>query len=163
PRNAMQTIESLDSTSLDIAPMIDHYASVELGDRYRRGHRNASTPRLYPTHRHQIFAPTRPPNRSDAALRATVRRYTPESERLPLGCDLGSNLAQFRLSLLHLILERGELGGALRDLRAQQQELLLQILALLLRCRSRASEASMICGDVGDGLLHLAALIRQLL
>ena len=40
-------VESLNSLSIDIARAIDHEASVELWDRYKRGERNVFTRRLY--------------------------------------------------------------------------------------------------------------------
>src|SRR5262249_36181830 len=46
-RQARQSIESLDSLSVDIARMIDHEAAVELWDRYKRGERNLFNKRLY--------------------------------------------------------------------------------------------------------------------
>src|SRR5262249_26255950 len=42
-RPARQSIESLDSLSVDIARMIDHEAAIELWDRYKRGERNVFT------------------------------------------------------------------------------------------------------------------------
>ncbi|MBV9634176.1 MAG: apolipoprotein acyltransferase, partial [Methylobacteriaceae bacterium] len=81
-RSATQTIESLDSISLDIARMIDHDASVELWDRYRRGERNVFTRRLYTAHGQQSFDEIRRRYRADDEFRATVDRYTQEFERL---------------------------------------------------------------------------------
>ena len=46
-RSPAQVVESLNSLSIDIARAIDHEASVELWDRYKRGERNVFTKRLY--------------------------------------------------------------------------------------------------------------------
>jgi hypothetical protein len=81
-RSAAQTIESLDSISLDIARMVDHDAAVELWDRYRRGERNAFARRLYTAQGQQTFEEIRQRYRADPDFRATVNRYTQEFERL---------------------------------------------------------------------------------
>jgi hypothetical protein len=81
-RSPSHTIESLDSISLDISRMIDHDASVELWDRYRRGERNVFTRRLYTTQGQQSFEEIRRRYRSDEEFRTTVDRYTQEFERL---------------------------------------------------------------------------------
>jgi hypothetical protein len=77
-----QTIESLDSLSLDIARMIDHDAAVELWDRHRRGERNIFTRRLYTPQGQKTFDEIRNRYRKSNDFRETVDRYIDEFERL---------------------------------------------------------------------------------
>jgi hypothetical protein len=79
---AAQTIERLDSLSVDIARMIDHNAAIDLWDRYKRGERNVFTRRLYTLQGQQTFDEIRRRYRSDGDFRDTVDRYIEEFERL---------------------------------------------------------------------------------
>jgi hypothetical protein len=77
-----QTIESLDSLSLDIARMIDHDAAVDLWDRHRRGERGIFTRRLYTAQGQKTFDEIRRRYRKNGEFRETVDRYIDEFERL---------------------------------------------------------------------------------
>jgi hypothetical protein len=81
-RSPLQTIESLDSLSVDIAHMIDHDAAVDLWARYKRGERNAFTRRLYTAPGQKAFEEIRKRYRKSAEFRDTVDRYVDEFERL---------------------------------------------------------------------------------
>jgi hypothetical protein len=81
-RARANSLESLDSISVDIARMIDHDAAVELWDRYKRGERNVFTRRLYTIQGQQTFDEIRRRYRGDAEFRQTVDRYVAEFERL---------------------------------------------------------------------------------
>jgi hypothetical protein len=80
--SAGQTIESLDSLSLDIARMIDHDAAVELWERHQRGERNIFTRRLYTPQGQKTFDEIRKRYRKSNDFRETVDRYIEEFERL---------------------------------------------------------------------------------
>ena len=71
-RSPAQVVESLNSLSIDIARAIDHEASVELWDRYKRGERNVFTRRLYTIQGQQTFDEIR-------------RKYQAETEFRRLG------------------------------------------------------------------------------
>jgi hypothetical protein len=77
-----ETIESLDSLSLDIARMIDHDAAVDLWDRHRRGERGIFTRRLYTAQGQKTFDEIRRRYRKNGEFRETVDRYIDEFERL---------------------------------------------------------------------------------
>src|SRR5690606_15598865 len=74
-RSPLQVVESLNSLSVDIARAIDHDASIELWDRYRRGERDVFTRRLYTLKGQQTFDDIRRKYQSDAEFRAAVNRY----------------------------------------------------------------------------------------
>ncbi|HEX5778576.1 MAG TPA: hypothetical protein VFY21_07015 [Xanthobacteraceae bacterium] len=76
------TVESLDSLSLDIARMIDHEAAVDLWDRHKRGERNIFTRRLYTPQGQKTFDEIRRRYRKSNEFRETVDRYIDEFERL---------------------------------------------------------------------------------
>jgi hypothetical protein len=76
------TVESLDSLSLDIARMIDHDAAVDLWDRHKRGERNVFTRRLYTAAGQKTFDEIRRRYRKNNEFRETVDRYIDEFERL---------------------------------------------------------------------------------
>ena len=82
PRSPGQVVESLNSLSVDIARAIDHDASVELWDRYRRGERDVFTRRLYTLKGQQTFDDIRRKYQSDAEFRAAVDRYCEDFEKL---------------------------------------------------------------------------------
>jgi hypothetical protein len=79
PRNS---IDSLDSLSVDIARMIDHNAAIELWDRYNRGERNAFSKRLYTMQGQKAFDEISKRYRADREFKQTVDRYIGEFERL---------------------------------------------------------------------------------
>jgi hypothetical protein len=81
-RTRTNSLESLDSISVDIARMIDHEAAVELWDRYRRGESNVFTRRLYTLQGQQTFDEISRKYRRDGEFRQTVDRYVEEFERL---------------------------------------------------------------------------------
>jgi hypothetical protein len=81
-RAPRDSIESLDSLSVDIARMIDHEAAAELWDRYKRGERNVFTRRLYTLQGQKAFDEIRRKYRADGEFRQTVDRYVQEFERL---------------------------------------------------------------------------------
>jgi hypothetical protein len=81
-RAARNTIESLDSLSVDIARMIDHNAATELWDRYNRGERNVFTKRLYTMQGQKAFDEISKRYRNDREFKQTVDRYIGEFERL---------------------------------------------------------------------------------
>jgi hypothetical protein len=81
-RSRVNSLESLDSISVDIARMIDHDAAMELWDRYKRGERNVFTRRLYTLQGQQTFEEIRRKYRRDAEFKQTVDRYVEEFERL---------------------------------------------------------------------------------
>ncbi len=81
-RSRINSLESLDSISVDIARMIDHDAAVELWDRYKRGESNVFTRRLYTIQGQQTFDEIRRKYRGDTEFKQTVDRYVEEFERL---------------------------------------------------------------------------------
>ncbi len=81
-RSRRNSLESLDSISLDIARMIDHAAAVELWDRYKRGERNVFTRRLYTLQGQQTFEDIRSKYAVETEFRQVVDRYIGEFERL---------------------------------------------------------------------------------
>jgi hypothetical protein len=82
PRTPLHVVESLNSLSVDIARAIDHEASVELWDRYRRGERNVFTRRLYTLKGQQTFDDIRRKYQSDGEFRGAVDRYCDDFEKL---------------------------------------------------------------------------------
>jgi hypothetical protein len=81
-RTRANSLESLDSISVDIARMIDHDAAVELWDRYRQGEQSVFTRRLYTLQGQQTFDEIRRKYRRDPEFKQTVDRYVEEFERL---------------------------------------------------------------------------------
>jgi hypothetical protein len=81
-RSRVNSLESLDSISVDIARMIDHDAAVELWDRYKRGESKVFTRRLYTLQGQQTFDEIRRKYSRDAEFKQTVDRYVEEFERL---------------------------------------------------------------------------------
>jgi hypothetical protein len=73
---------SLDAISTDIARMVDHQASVEFWQRYRRGESDLFDGRLYTAQGRQTFEQIQRRYRADADFRRTVDRYVGEFERL---------------------------------------------------------------------------------
>ncbi|QZN99482.1 hypothetical protein [Chenggangzhangella methanolivorans] len=87
-----QTLEALDSLSVDIARMIDHQAVAELWDRYRRGERGVFTRRLYTLQGQQTYEDIKRKYAAEPEFRTTVDRYVAEFEKLleevaPKGSD----------------------------------------------------------------------------
>ncbi|MGO4834352.1 kinesin, partial [Rhizobiaceae sp. 2RAB30] len=81
-RSPLHVVESLNSLSVDIARAIDHEASIELWDRYRRGERDVFTRRLYTLKGQQTFDDIRRKYQSEAEFRAAVDRYCDDFEKL---------------------------------------------------------------------------------
>jgi hypothetical protein len=81
-RSPLHVVESLNSLSVDIARAIDHEASVDLWDRYRRGERNVFTRRLYTIKGQQTFDDIRRKYQTDGDFRNAVDRYIDDFERL---------------------------------------------------------------------------------
>ena len=81
-RSALQVVESLNSLSVDIARAIDHEASIELWNRYRRGERNVFTRRLYTLNGQQTFDEIRRKYQSDSEFRSAVNQYCEDFEKL---------------------------------------------------------------------------------
>ena len=81
-RSPAQVVESLNSLSIDIARAIDHEASVELWDRYKRGERNVFTRRLYTLQGQKTFDELRRKYERDGDFRKAVDNYIGDFERL---------------------------------------------------------------------------------
>jgi hypothetical protein len=81
-RSPAHVVESLNSLSVDIARAIDHEASIELWDRYRRGERDVFTRRLYTLKGQQTFDEIRRKYQSDSEFRSAVDRYCDDFEKL---------------------------------------------------------------------------------
>ncbi len=81
-RSTAQVVESLNSLSIDIARAIDHEASVELWDRYKRGERNVFTRRLYTLQGQKTFDELRRKYERDTDFRRAVDNYIGDFERL---------------------------------------------------------------------------------
>jgi hypothetical protein len=81
-RSPAQVVESLNSLSIDIARAIDHEASVELWDRYKRGERNVFTRRLYTLQGQKTFDELRRKYERDGDFRTAVDNYIGDFERL---------------------------------------------------------------------------------
>jgi hypothetical protein len=81
-RSPAQVVESLNSLSIDIARAIDHEASVELWDRYKRGERNVFTRRLYTLQGQKTFDELRRKYEHDSDFRKAVDNYIGDFERL---------------------------------------------------------------------------------
>jgi hypothetical protein len=81
-RSPAQVVESLNSLSIDIARAIDHEASVELWDRYKRGERNVFTRRLYTLQGQKTFDELRRKYERDGDFRQAVDNYIGDFERL---------------------------------------------------------------------------------
>ena len=83
PRAQRDSVETLESLSVDIARMIDHDAAAELWERYKRGERNGLfSRRLYTAQGQKAFEEIRRKYRGDAEFRQTVEQYIHEFERL---------------------------------------------------------------------------------
>jgi hypothetical protein len=76
------SVDSIDTLSVDIARMIDHDAAAELWERYKRGERGAFTRRLYTPQGQKAFDEIRNKYRVDPEFRQTVEHYIHEFERL---------------------------------------------------------------------------------
>ena len=81
-RSPLHVMESLNSLSVDIARAIDHDASIELWNRYRRGERDVFTRRLYTLKGQQTFDEIRRKYQAEAEFRAAVDRYCDDFEKL---------------------------------------------------------------------------------
>jgi hypothetical protein len=81
-RPARDSVDSIDSLSVDIARMIDHDAAADLWERYKRGERGVFTKRLYTLQGQKAFDEIRNKYRTDPEFRQTVEHYIHEFERL---------------------------------------------------------------------------------
>ena len=81
-KKAETVVDGLNSLSVDIARAIDHDASVELWERYRRGERDIFTRRLYTLKGQQTFDETKRKYQNDAEFRAIVDHYCNDFEAL---------------------------------------------------------------------------------
>ncbi len=81
-RTARDSVDSIDSLSVDIARMIDHDVAAELWERYKRGERGAFSRRLYTPQGLKAFDEIRSKYRTDPEFRQTVEHYIHEFERL---------------------------------------------------------------------------------
>ncbi len=81
-RLAPPSSEAFDTLSIDITRMIDHDASVEVWDRYKRGERNVFTRKLYTMQGQKAFEEIRRRYRRSGEFRETVDRYIDEFEHL---------------------------------------------------------------------------------
>jgi Apolipoprotein A1/A4/E domain len=83
PRSQRGTTDSpLESLAVDVARMIDHDASAELWERYKRGERGLFNKRLYTPQGQKAFEEIRRKYRGDPEFRQTVEQYIHEFERL---------------------------------------------------------------------------------
>ena len=81
-RAARDSVDSLESLAVDVARMIDHDATAELWERYKRGDRNLFNRRLYTSQGQKAFEEIRRKYRADPEFRQTVEQYIHEFERL---------------------------------------------------------------------------------
>jgi hypothetical protein len=81
-RSPAQVVDSLNALSIDIARAIDHEASVELWDRYKKGERNVFTRRLYTLQGQKTFDEIRRKYERDGEFRKAVDNYIGDFERL---------------------------------------------------------------------------------
>jgi ABC-type transporter Mla subunit MlaD len=81
-RPQRDSVDSIDSLSVDIARMIDHDAAADLWERYKRGERGVFTKRLYTLQGQKAFDEIRNKYRADPEFRQTVEHYIHEFERL---------------------------------------------------------------------------------
>jgi hypothetical protein len=81
-RSPSQYVESLNSLSVDIARAIDHEASIELWDRYKRGERSVFTRRLYTLQGQKTFDEIRRKYERESEFRGAVDRYIDDFEQL---------------------------------------------------------------------------------
>jgi hypothetical protein len=81
-RSPLHVVESLNSLSVDIARAIDHDASIELWNRYRKGERDVFTRRLYTLKGQQTFDEIRRKYQAEGEFRAAVDRYCDDFEKL---------------------------------------------------------------------------------
>ena len=105
-RPRVNTLESLNSISVDIARMIDHDVALEVWDRYRRGERNVFGRRLYTAQGQQTFEEIRRKYRRDVDFKQTVDRYADEFERLL--ADVSRNDRDQTLTRNYLASETGK-------------------------------------------------------
>jgi hypothetical protein len=80
--SALDSVDSIDALSVDIAHMIDNDVAADLWERYKRGERSAFTKRLYTAQGQRAFEEIRNKYRSDTDFRQTVEHYIHEFERL---------------------------------------------------------------------------------
>ena len=81
-RTPLQTVESLNSLSVDIARAIDHETFIDLWNRYRGGERHVFTRRLYTLQGQQTFDEIHQKYARDPEFRTAVERYVADFEQL---------------------------------------------------------------------------------
>jgi hypothetical protein len=81
-RARANTLDSLETISVDISRMIDHDQAVDLWERHRRGERNVVSRRLYTPQGQSTFEEIRRKYRRDPDFKQTVDRYIEEFDRL---------------------------------------------------------------------------------
>ncbi|KAB2951115.1 MAG: hypothetical protein F9K19_19585, partial [Rhizobiaceae bacterium] len=105
-RSPANAAESLNSLSVDIARAIDHDASIELWDRYRRGEKNVFTRRLYTLKGQQTFDEVRRKYQAEAEFRSAVDRYCEDFEKLLR--DVGRNDRENVMTQTYLTSDTGK-------------------------------------------------------
>ena len=105
-RSPAQVVESLNSLSIDIARAIDHEASVELWDRYKRGERNVFTRRLYTLQGQKTFDELRKKYERDGDFRKAVDNYIGDFERLL--CQVSKDDSDPTVSRMYLTSDTGK-------------------------------------------------------
>ncbi|MFC6489596.1 kinesin, partial [Nitratireductor sp. GCM10026969] len=105
-RTPLHVVESLNSLSVDIARAIDHEASIELWERYRRGERHVFTRRLYTLKGQQTFDEIQRKYRADAEFRKAVDQYCRDFEKLL--ADVARNDRENMMSQTYLTSETGK-------------------------------------------------------
>ena len=105
-RSPLHLVESLNSLSVDIARAIDHEASIELWDRYRKGERNVFTRRLYTLKGQQTFDDIRRKYQNEGEFRGAVDRYCQDFEKLL--ADVAKNDRDNMMSQTYLTSDTGK-------------------------------------------------------
>jgi hypothetical protein len=105
-RSPSQVVDSLNSLSVDIARAIDHEASVELWDRYKKGERNVFTRRLYTLQGQKTFDEIRRKYERDSDFRNAVDQYIDDFERLLR--QVSQNDADQMMSQMYLTSDTGK-------------------------------------------------------
>ena len=98
--------DALNSLSQEIARSIDHEASSELWDRYRRGERNVFTRRLYTLKGQQTFDNIQQKYRLDGSFRGAVDQFCRDFERLL--ADVARDDADNSISQTYLASDTGK-------------------------------------------------------
>jgi acyl transferase domain-containing protein len=105
-RTGANVADPLNSLSVDIARAIDHDASIELWDRYRRGEKNVFTRRLYTLKGQQTFDEVRRKYQAEPEFRSAVDRYCDDFEKLLR--DIGRNDRENVMTQTYLTSDTGK-------------------------------------------------------